>query len=535
MLASVAFAANYPTVDGNYVVSKDGAIVDVYAPLGTTQANITVTAENAYYLYAGPLNPGTLEYQKDVQYFLTGGATVVRNDNAALNNLFGLRNDVGTSATFTIDNGTYNFGVKKDGVAYNPEKITFQTYSETAGNDENKKMIFGANSVVNAFGQRLSIESSGSTSTIIKGTVNVYNTAIPSFTKSVEVPTDATYGTFAAIYSGKAIIDGGTVNASQIVTTGTGISVINSGKINLYADTAVILADNMVLGDDNTTTQEKITANGNLTFRQTKNFVSKANTLIETAGFINVGDSHGKSSIEIGGTLNIKGKSGSNSLILKDGSSVVFGENSKLFVASSGRIYMNSDSVLTIKEGAEIEADFIHTIKNVRIELKGTEVLRNASGTSSAGLLLNDGSTPTIYVSETNTIRTVSINNTANTINLELGFTGAEDFIAFNDIYATNVSSNVDVDVIFNVKNFENNRIKIQLSTNSINSGLLSGNVLLNTFNETSGNYESADVDLVATGVSGVYWLNVAVPEPAEWAMILGSLALGFAMYRRRK
>ncbi|MBR7105784.1 MAG: PEP-CTERM sorting domain-containing protein, partial [Opitutales bacterium] len=198
-----------------------------------------------------------------------------------------------------------------------------------------------------------------------------------------------------------------------------------------------------------------------------------------------------------------------------------------------GRIYMNSDSVLTIKEGAKIEAEFIHTIKNVRIELKGTEVLRNSSGTSSAGLLLNNGSTPTIYVSETNTIRTVSMNDGANTINLELGFTGTEDFIAFNDIYSTNTSTNVDV--IFNVKNFENNRIKIQLSTNSLNSGLLSGNVLLNTFNETSGNYESADVNLVATGVSGVYWLNVAVPEPAEWAMILGSLALGFAMYRRRK
>ena len=31
-------------------------------------------------------------------------------------------------------------------------------------------------------------------------------------------------------------------------------------------------------------------------------------------------------------------------------------------------------------------------------------------------------------------------------------------------------------------------------------------------------------------------WITlVAVPEPAEWAMILGSLALGFAMYRRRK
>ena len=37
-------------------------------------------------------------------------------------------------------------------------------------------------------------------------------------------------------------------------------------------------------------------------------------------------------------------------------------------------------------------------------------------------------------------------------------------------------------------------------------------------------------------GENGYYWLSAtAVPEPAEWAMILGSLALGFAIYRRRK
>ena len=30
-------------------------------------------------------------------------------------------------------------------------------------------------------------------------------------------------------------------------------------------------------------------------------------------------------------------------------------------------------------------------------------------------------------------------------------------------------------------------------------------------------------------------WITLAVPEPAEWAMILGALALGLTMYRRRK
>ncbi|MBO5255530.1 MAG: PEP-CTERM sorting domain-containing protein, partial [Opitutales bacterium] len=33
----------------------------------------------------------------------------------------------------------------------------------------------------------------------------------------------------------------------------------------------------------------------------------------------------------------------------------------------------------------------------------------------------------------------------------------------------------------------------------------------------------------------GYYIYNVAVPEPAEWAMIFGAIALGFVAYRRRK
>ena len=42
----------------------------------------------------------------------------------------------------------------------------------------------------------------------------------------------------------------------------------------------------------------------------------------------------------------------------------------------------------------------------------------------------------------------------------------------------------------------------------------------------------------VKDNIAGVWWLSAvapAVPEPAEWAMILGSLALGLAIYRRRK
>jgi hypothetical protein len=51
--------------------------------------------------------------------------------------------------------------------------------------------------------------------------------------------------------------------------------------------------------------------------------------------------------------------------------------------------------------------------------------------------------------------------------------------------------------------------------------------------------YTNDDFQMVAGEWNGMqgFWLNIpaAVPEPAEWAMILGGLALAFAMYRRRK
>ena len=36
-------------------------------------------------------------------------------------------------------------------------------------------------------------------------------------------------------------------------------------------------------------------------------------------------------------------------------------------------------------------------------------------------------------------------------------------------------------------------------------------------------------------GNTGVYTIYTQVPEPAEWAMIFGAIALGFVAYRRRK
>ena len=52
----------------------------------------------------------------------------------------------------------------------------------------------------------------------------------------------------------------------------------------------------------------------------------------------------------------------------------------------------------------------------------------------------------------------------------------------------------------------------------------------------TSTNNKDYFANFVISGNAlNVFFTNVAVPEPAEWAMIFGTLALGLAIYRRRK
>ncbi len=47
--------------------------------------------------------------------------------------------------------------------------------------------------------------------------------------------------------------------------------------------------------------------------------------------------------------------------------------------------------------------------------------------------------------------------------------------------------------------------------------------------------YDGTTLSFIVKHFSAYGFTATTVPEPAEWAAILGSLALGFAIYRRRK
>ena len=91
------------------------------------------------------------------------------------------------------------------------------------------------------------------------------------------------------------------------------------------------------------------------------------------------------------------------------------------------------------------------------------------------------------------------------------------------------------------LQDFENGEIYVDDSTNLV----LEGSVLVRK--NSHGDIEQAITLLdAATGAefSKLYWNQVgsghilsltAIPEPAEWAAIFGAIALGLAIYRRRK
>ena len=66
------------------------------------------------------------------------------------------------------------------------------------------------------------------------------------------------------------------------------------------------------------------------------------------------------------------------------------------------------------------------------------------------------------------------------------------------------------------------------------NGDRILSNLAVNLYNEDTKAYDIAGILGENFFISADGWIS-SVPEPAEWAMIFGALALGFVAYRKRK
>jgi len=257
--------------------------------------------------------------------------------------------------------------------------------------------------------------------------------------------------------------------------------------------------------------------------------------------FVNAGSG---STIEKGATLIINTKNQNTQSIANHASLTIFGtaiiDGGKWLTTARGGIVIDSDDV---------------TIKNTNIAIGNNSDLYGGKFQVNQGRTLNAQDSALLISKQINPATITETNPTGKKEEALLYL------VKNSTTYFKGIGFyNTEADLTLTINLGEGAKL---ILTDFISNGGIDGygaldandNIVINNFAENTigiKNHTASDDSLLsqisASGVDQFYWVkdNVAnvwwlsavapaVPEPAEWAMILGSLALGFTIYRRRK
>jgi len=128
------------------------------------------------------------------------------------------------------------------------------------------------------------------------------------------------------------------------------------------------------------------------------------------------------------------------------------------------------------------------------------------------------------------------MNNTLASTNFTVNYTNASAVLILSKILMNDTTT-----AYLTLDNFQNDRFFIQDITGlTIVDDIINGKLVIVATDNNSDTVSNLSfitgttLDANGSTISG-YWLNAAVPEPAEWAAIFGVIVLGFAAYRKRK
>jgi hypothetical protein len=228
--------------------------------------------------------------------------------------------------------------------------------------------------------------------------------------------------------------------------------------------------------------------------------------------------------LNVSGSLISTKEAGSNFYALTIGSAgvVTFGEGGSLTATENGRISLSGSIIANSGTNSITASQIVFWGQTNSLEVNGENVFVLANGQNRTILNIASQVTASIKLTDTNEFGQIIFQNDEKNhnvrLNLTLDFKGADDYVYFDSVMFSQHAR-------IYVENFENNKIKFG-SISRIETAL----ELFDLSTETAIDYQWVATD-------GGYWLNfaTAVPEPAEWAMILGAIALGLAVYRRRK
>lgn len=214
-------------------------------------------------------------------------------------------------------------------------------------------------------------------------------------------------------------------------------------------------------------------------------------------------------------------------------------------VLNGGHIDMNSNT----KDFKVIKVDGVFNVESGTVSTNKITLGTSSKFILSQANAISPSSLPTAYLTLAGNNMSVEM-NASQTFILDIRQTATGTFdiassavLTVSDWYIhTTVADTVDPTVIV-LKDFVSNSIFLADSTNTTYE-MSDGGVLSVFYTEGSVvkkqrfSFLDESGDLIAMKLvdgDGGKYLSTAIPEPAEWAAIFGALAMGLALYRRRR
>lgn len=363
-----------------------------------------------------------------------------------------------------------------------------------------------------AAGEEAKWKLSDPTTVIVAENVNV-TSKVYNYFKETEVD-----GTFGIGKTKLTFMGNNTITAGDMILTDAAEVYANNATFNLSGDNALRFAGenckavfnggvvnaNRVYVQSNT---------GSLTFNGTKVSANAVSTSGAMSG-ITAKDF----------TLTLKGNS---TLTLTD-SSIKYGNYSansqfhgKIIVQDGSKIE-STNSKYKLFTASDITVSGANSaITTAAVLSKSTITLADGAKISSSTVSANDivvGANSQLQSSEISAANSLTVNATSTVLASNINFNKLT--IAFNEDFASGEESTFDLSDIFGA------------STSVALSALENANAF--TVMGTNGEWSLAATNVGEDGTVS-FTIGAQVPEPASVAAIFGALALGLAMYRRRK
>ena len=553
----------FPTESADFNVYYAGA-TGKEARLGGTNENTYVYNPLSLTMKAGD---GTSTYLPDRWNLLgtfnfdiasteAGEKVVIENETAKTVQIqlgkINIKNSSTTSeATAVIDMGSSYLYVKGNNTSVQTPELNISTNTKITGTKKdfilsidtngtlyvsnNSQLTIDGNARVSNTTTESGLKGLSATVTIDAGsTIDIAKGKTLSFETNAVLTNNGTIkgqGANLTIINGQNIAMDGVIDLTHAdkgrstLTIGNGTKITANNKF--YADTIKIDGADSALyvadikrnnGNTELTNGATIIASGTMTTGQGHTIkVQSGSQMSVNACSTNVNSSLNNYAIENANSLlHIKSGAISNrSGYVKDGGILQIDGTYKIANNGNQTDYDHAAATkITVETGGKIKTNEIILV-TAKLDLQTVNAITNANGdainlttdTASKGSLLS--------MSASQTFDTI----TANTTNLEVEITG--------DAVLTASFASANGGKIF-INGFAEDRVFVANADQIIDANSIF--------------FAYATAGDVSTQISQLYinngWLSAiapTVPEPAEWAMIFGSIALGLAIYRRRK